>query len=274
MSIDHQNNKFLRVIHHWPCSGGTLISKCIASLSNIIFFNEIHPFAYLRLMKYDENQYLPTDIIQQLSFQRNGANSNLCNSAFFGAISEVNQTINKMNKILVIRDHSHIDFFVGPFPRKESLIYELFNEKYDLLRIFTVRHPLDSWLSTEYNNFHKSIQFNDFDEYCSRIKNMINSMRNVPLIHYEKFCTKPGSVFKIICEKLKIPFNASFLKRFNKVILSGDSGRKGEVIEPRERRTLSDELKRCIYNSKNYMDICNKLNYEYKYNATFPYLTN
>ena len=179
-----------------------------------------------------------------------------------------------MNKILVIRDHSHIDFFVGPFPRKNSLIYELFNEKYDLLRILTVRHPLDSWLSIEYNNIHKSIQFNNFDEYCSRVKNMISSMKNVPLIHYEQFCSKPESVLKFICEKLKIPFDESFLKRFNKIILSGDSGRKGEVIKPRERRTLSEELKKCIYNSKNYMDICNKLNYEYKYNATFPYLIN
>ena len=71
------NEKVLRIIHHWPCSGGTLISKCIASLSNIIFLNEVHPYAYIRHMKTNEKEYLPTDLIQQLSFKKNGANANI-----------------------------------------------------------------------------------------------------------------------------------------------------------------------------------------------------
>ena len=84
------------------------------------------------------------------------------------------KTINKMNKILVIRDHSHVDFFIGPFPRKESLIHELFHDKYNLQSIFTVRHPLDSWLSMKNNSWEKFIQFNNFDEYCLRIKKYDN----------------------------------------------------------------------------------------------------
>ena len=51
-------------------------------------------------MNTNEKEYLPTDLIQQLSFKKNGANANICNSAFVGAISEVNDTIIKMNKTL------------------------------------------------------------------------------------------------------------------------------------------------------------------------------
>ena len=264
--------KLLRIIHHWPCSGGTLISKCIASLSNIIFLNEVHPYAYLRFMNNNEKEYLPTDLIQQLSFKRNGANANICNSAFVGAISEVNDTIIRMNKILVIRDHSHVDFFIGPLPRKKSLIHELFNEKYNLQSIFTVRHPLDSWLSMKNNKWEKSIQFNNFDEYCSRIKNMIEAMKDKPIIHYEQFCIEPKSVFKIICSELKLSYDKNFMKSFHNIRLSGDSGRTSSSIESKERRQLSNQFKKIIYNSQNYLDICEKLNYEYKYDSNYPYI--
>ena len=268
------NKNYLRIIHHWPCSGGTVISKCIAALPNIIFLSEIHPYAYLRFMKEDEKSYLPTDLIQQLSFKRNGRNSNLCNSAFRGAICEINNSTYQINKILVLRDHSHIDFFVGPLPRNESLICQLFADKYDLLRILTVRHPLDSWLSIKKNNWDQSIQFNSFDEFCSRIKYMLKAMKDVPIIYYEKFCVEPNLNVKKICQELKLSFEKSFLNKFHSLTISGDSGRGGKIIKPRERRESSMELKKEIHNSQNYIDICRLLNYDIKYDADFPYLIN
>ena len=108
---------------------GALISKCIASIPNVIFLNEIHPYAHLGHQKTANNEYLPTDLIRQLSFDRNGRNSNLCNSAFIGAVEEINKKTFEMNNYLVIRDHSYIDYFVGPLPRKSSLIFELFSER-------------------------------------------------------------------------------------------------------------------------------------------------
>ena len=81
-------NSKLRIINHWACSGGTIISKCIASFPNIVFLSEVHPYAYLRLSNTNERDYLPTDIIQQLSFSRNKKDPNFCIAAFVGAIEE------------------------------------------------------------------------------------------------------------------------------------------------------------------------------------------
>ncbi len=266
------NEKVLRIIHHWPCSGGTLISKCIASFSNIIFLNEVHPYAYIRYLDTNEKEYLPTDLIQQLSFKKNGSNANICNSAFVGAISEVNDTICKMNKTLVIRDHSYVDFFRGPLPRKESLIHELFNEKYNLQRIFTIRHPLDSWLSLKENKWDKGIQFNSFNEFCLRIKIMINAMKDVPIFYYEKFCMEPDKEMKAISDKLNLKFNKSFKSNFFRIKLSGDSGRSSSEIKSRTRREADNEFKNNILKCKNYIDVCSILKYKVDYNSSFPYL--
>ena len=272
--MEKSSDKVLRIIHHWPCSGGTLISKCIASYPNIVFLSEVHPYAYLRHMKTDENKYLPTDIIRQLSFQRNGRSSNLCNAAFLGAIQEINKKTSEMNKKLVIRDHSYIDYFVGPLPRKDSLIHEIFSESNQLLRILTVRHPLDSWLSLKLHQWDEAIQFNSFDEYCLRIKIMISAMKDVPIFYYEKFCINPELVMRNISKSLDIKFNKSFLSNFNSIKLSGDSGRKSQDIFPRERRNAESEFKKNIMLCENFLEVCNILNYEPSFDASFPYLIN
>lgn len=270
--MDFNNEKVLRIIHHWPCSGGTLISKCIASMNNVVFLNEIHPYAYLRHLKTEENEYLPTDLIRQLSFDRNGRNSNLCNSAFIGAVKEINKKTFEMNNFLVIRDHSYIDFFNGPIPRKSSLIFELFSESYFLVRIFTIRHPLDSWLSLKDNKWDKGIQFNSFNEFCLRIKIMINAMKGVPIFYYEKFCMEPEKEMKSISESLNLKYNMNFKKNFFSIKLSGDSGRSGPEIKSRIRRKADNEFQDYILNCKNYIDLCKILNYKVDYNASFPFL--
>ena len=88
----------IRIINHWACSGGTLISKCIASMPRIVFLNEVHPYAYLRLLEPSEQKYIPTDIIQQLCLNINKNNPSLCIAAFVGAIEELNKKIREIWK--------------------------------------------------------------------------------------------------------------------------------------------------------------------------------
>ena len=112
----------IRIINHWACSGGTLISKCIASMPRVIFLNEVHPYAYLRLLEPSEQTYIPTDIIQQLCLEINKKDPSLCIAAFVGAIEELNKKANDSGRKLILRNHSHCDFFIGPFPRSDSLL--------------------------------------------------------------------------------------------------------------------------------------------------------
>lgn len=267
-------NSKLRIINHWACSGGTIISKCIASFPNIVFLSEVHPYAYLRLSDTNERDYLPTDIIQQLSFNRNNKDPNLCIAAFVGAIEELNKNICSSNKILILRNHSHIDFFVGPVPRSNSLLTEIFSDRNRLLQILTVRHPLDSWLSLINQKWNNQIQFNNFDEYCSRALIMINSMQNIPIIYYEEFCLKPKKILKKISDLLEIEYSDEFQEKASLINLSGDSGRCGEIIKPRKRRDLPGKYFNDFNNSNSYIELCKKLNYDVSISAEFPYFLN
>ena len=37
----------IRVVHHWACSGGTIISRSLAQLPNVVLLSEVHPLAHL-----------------------------------------------------------------------------------------------------------------------------------------------------------------------------------------------------------------------------------
>ena len=266
-----KDNSKIRIINHWACSGGTLISKCVASLPDVIFLSEVHPYAYLRLMNPNEKSYLPTDIIQQLSFKRSHKDPSLCISAFRGAIQELNKEVSSQQKKLILRNHSHIDFFVGPIPRSNSLLTEIFEDRNQLLQVFTVRHPLDSWLSLNYQKWNNQIQFDNFEEYCSRALIMVEAMKNIPLFYYEEFCLKPKFVLKQICRILEIDYSDIFQKYFFDLNISGDSGRTGNLIAPRERRNIQEEFLNEIKNSSSYIELCNKLNYDESTISKFPY---
>lgn len=263
----------LRILNHWACSGGSLISKCINALSNIVFLNEIHPYAYLRHAATSEDRYLPTDLIQQLSFQRNKRDNIFCISAFVGAINNLNNKVIESNKILVLRNHSHIDFFSGSIPRRTSLLSDILNEDNNLIQILSVRHPLDSWLSMMKTGWNKHIPFNDFSEYCIRAQIMVNAFKNTPIIHYESFCINPQQSMVEICKIFKLKYSIKFLENFSTFKLSGDSGRTGNVIKPRERRNIPNNLLNKIDSSNEYIDLCYLLNYNPDYKALHPYIS-
>ena len=75
-----------------------------------MMLSEVHPLAYLRLHKA-KAEYLPTDIVQQLSLTHNNLDPALCIAAWQGSIHSLHQAINEQNKHLILRSHSHVDFF-------------------------------------------------------------------------------------------------------------------------------------------------------------------
>ena len=84
----------IRVVHHWACSGGTIISRSLAQLPRVVLLSEVHPLAHLRLHP-PSSGYQPTDVVQQLSLARNGRDPALCIAAWrdrSGAGSDASRT--------------------------------------------------------------------------------------------------------------------------------------------------------------------------------------
>ncbi len=262
----------LRIIHHWACSGGTLISKCIAANPGIIFLSEVHPDAYLRLVEPALANYLPTDICHQLSAVHNGRDPVLARAAFSGAIRGLANKCDQLGLCLVLRSHDHIDFFVGSLPKQSFTISDCFRNEFKLLEFLTVRHPLDCWLGLVESNWAPQISFASVDSFCSRCQMMLNASHGFSSLKYELFVADPVPSLQAICHSLNLRFDVTALNQFNNVVMSGNSGRQGIDIAPRPRRTVSNDLEKELSRSTHYEQICDAMGYESSPNAAFPYL--
>lgn len=267
----------IRIIHHWACSGGTIISRSIANLQNVVLLSEVHPLAYLRLAK-PEASYTPTDIIQQLCLPHNGADPVLCVAAWRGAISALAQKVADSNKVLVLRNHSHIDFFTGAQPETEHFITRTLQDIHVIDALLTVRHPLDSWISIQRQDWDQHFRFSTFKQFCHRAILLVQASKGLPIIRYEEFTVNPEKGLQAICKSLNIKSNLIQPSALDAVSLSGNSGRSSSLIQPRTRRPIPEIVQAEIEamakqgDASPYLQLCNMLGYNPDPTAQHPFL--
>ena len=270
----------IRLVHHWACSGGTIISRSLAQLPRVVLLSEVHPLAHLRLHA-PINSYQPTDVIQQLSLARNGRDPALCIAAWQGSILALQAAISQQNKILVLRSHSHIDFFCGGLAAEESMVSRSLRPNAALLELLTVRHPLDSWLSILTNGWHQHFAGANFTSFCRRALRMLDACPAMPWLRYEEFSLNPAAALQEIAVVLQLDPGNNDLRNHDiqAIQLSGDSGRRADVISARPRRPVPNNQKSAIQQALNgdadsiYLRLCQRLGYDPDPNAVHPFLS-
>lgn len=60
ISADQGQKEQIRTIHHFACTGGTLIAKCLASMPNTQFISEIEPHSNMT----SKAKFTPTNFIE------------------------------------------------------------------------------------------------------------------------------------------------------------------------------------------------------------------
>jgi hypothetical protein len=267
----------IRIIHHWACSGGTIIARSIATLQNVVILSEVHPLAYLRLSN-PETTYTPTDIIQQLCLPHNGADPALCVAAWRGAIASLEKKVAANNKVLVLRNHSHVDFFTGAQPETEHFIARILKDTHAITELLTVRHPLDSWMSMKLQNWDRHFRYSTFEEFCNRAIALVQASQGLPIVRYEEFTINPTKGLEIICKLLAIEFERQHSRVLDTVSLSGDSGRSSNQIKVRSRRVIPEEIKSELekmhkhQQASSYHQLCVMLGYDPDPSAPPPFL--
>jgi hypothetical protein len=257
------NPEPIRTIHHFACTGGTLISKCLASMPNTQLLSELDPFSLMQL-NTDKPIFTPTDIIAQMRQSTAGVDEDLIVELFMNNLNViVNSTIKKGQR-LVLRDHSHSQYCTSRSLESRQSIYSLITELYPVKSVVTVRDPLDSYLSLLSNGW---VQFlpETFDEYCKRYLVFLNDYKDIPIIRYEDFVISPVKVMGEICDLLELPFIDDFEDLYSAIKLSGDSGRKADIIAPRKRRDISESLKQEASDSEGYSRLRDVLGYDSKF---------
>ena len=248
----------IRIVHHFACTGGTLISKCIASMPNTQLLSEVDPLSTVK--SSDKSQFTPTDMIALMRQSTRGVSTELIIDLFLNNLGTIYSELLNCGLRLVLRNHVHSHYCRDAIiPERPSLL-EIVTTKFPTLSVVTVRDPIDSYVSLKANGW---MQFSPptFDEYCARYAAFIRSYEGSPVVRFEDFVNDPATEMKKICDFLDLPFNLDFLELFSVHRISGDSGRTGDVIEPRPRQPMDAVLLNEIENSSKYQYVRSLLGY-------------
>lgn len=250
----------VRTIHHFACTGGTLISKCVAAMPNVQLLSEANPLSPLARGN-GKPRFAPADIVTLAAQSTRGARPELLCEIFLRGLEVVYTECVQLGQRMVVRDHAHSDFCVGPDVPPRPTLRTLLGSRFPLLSVVTVRHPLDSFLSLRSRGW---LHFTPptLDEYCARYLAFLSAYEGTPVVRYEDFVATPREVMRTICDTLQLPYREEFSELFGVFALSGDSGRSGTTIEPRARREVDPQLRDCMAESPNYRQLLERVGYD------------
>ncbi len=227
-------------MHHLSCSGGTVISKCLAAMKDVVFLSEVHPTTSLNLTNIHFEPFDPLRLFQANYPDLSYKNNNDLKKIFHERLWWVVRKCREYNKSLIIRDHPHSDFLVEGCTRNPTLLSFL-SDIYATKALVTLRNPVDSYLSLKSNNDFVT-DVNDFDTYCQRVLDFLDKYSFADVILYEDFVDDPESVLKKICDIYGIQYDASYKDNFHNIMMTGNSGRGRNLKEIKKlRRRPFDE---------------------------------
>jgi len=251
----------VRSLHHFACSGGTLIAKVMAGLPGVVLLNEIDPLSNIRLTnRRKKPPFAPTDIFIGLRQSLRAVDEGIICTGFAAAVSTMATALARQGQSLLIRDHAHSQFCTAVDPAGRPTVREMLAPSARLLSLVTVRHPLDSFASLHHAGW---VQFAPptLEEYCARYLLFLERHADLPILKYEDFVTEPKVGLKKICRLMELPFHDLAFDMIPIIRVSGDSGRSGPEITTRPRRPLPDEIE-AQRDSGSYLALCRRLDYE------------
>ena len=251
----------LRSIHHFACTGGTLMSKALFALPNTVVLSEIDPLSVGMLKKSGAVPFAPTDLIFALRHSVRQVEDETIIATFLEGLTAAKAGLEKRGRHLILRDHAHsqfcrdgVDFNARPTLR------EMVADRFDMRSILTMRHPLDSYLALTAN---KWVHFNPqtLEEYARRYLAFLDRYEGVPVVFYEDFTVDPDAVLRRMCELLDLKYAPLATDLIGAVRMSGDSGRKEGPISPRPRREVPEEIEAQRGDSPSYKALCARFGY-------------
>lgn len=252
----------IRTLHHFACTGGTLVGKCLAAMPNVQLLSEVDP---LSTMQHSAGtaRFAPTDLIQLVRQSTRGASDALLARMFSASLSLVAEDCARRGLRLVLRDHAHSHYCTGDGIPTRPGLRELAAESGVVVSAVTVRHPLDSYLSLVELGW---VQFQPpgFDEYCRRYVAFLADHDGLHVMRYEDFIAAPERELQRLCHVLALEYRPGFEDLFGLFRLTGDSGRGDEVIAPRPGRPVPQGLAGEISQASHYGALLERLGYSHR----------
>jgi len=242
----------IHIIHHLACSGGSLISKCLSAMPNVYLLSEVHPHSNLQHNK-NSIVFSPSDIARLALYSGVPEHNKLADEIFLNGVITSYTHIKKYGGNLILRDHTHSDYFRGDSTTPNSVV-KILEKNFTVLSLVTLRNPIDSFISLRENGW-LNFKPNTFEEYCKRTLAFLSFFKDEQIILYEKFVESPLDEMKVGCLILDIKYNDMFVDLFDICSVTGDSGRKGNGIKARQRREIDSHELNNFYESESYKQI-------------------
>lgn len=252
----------IRTIHHLSCTGGTLFTKCLASMSNVLVLNEVDPYSLMPMAEHGISAFTPTDIVSLLRQGDSEIPNEIFGQVFIASLHAIRDNQASIGRSVILRDHSHSQFLTWDTPSERPTLLETVKREFETLSVVTVRNPIDSYISMLKNGWNTQFYPPTFAEYCRRYLLFLERHEEIPIIKYESLTENPQDTIKYVCKLLDLHFFAGFEDTFQAFRLSGDSGRGGSKIEHKERIEISSYLSEQDLCSDSYLQLKEKLQYE------------
>lgn len=248
----------VRTVHHFACSGGTIMSRCLAAQPNAFLLSEIDPLSQIGMK--NPARFTPTDLLFHARQVPRELSQGSVLRVFLAGVRSLLEELSAGGQNLILRDHAHSMFCTGVEPEGRPSLREILTQDLRVLSVVTVRHPLDAFLGLVTADWR---HFNPFtlEEYARRMVLFLDRHHGVPVVKYEDFTTDPEKVLRTVCTYLDLHFDLGSIDINDLFQLSGDSGRRGVKIAPRPRRPVPPEVEAQRDNSPSYQDLCRRLKY-------------
>lgn len=248
----------ISILHNMARSGGTLISKCLGCMENVVLLSEIHPYI-------STNPFNPITQAQEwhnllLERDRWYLQQNI-DISWTQAIEVIHRRTLQAGKQLILRDWSHIDFTGKPWfdnPSYKFTCVKILEEYFDIKNICTVRHPIDQWLSlSKLSVINNQI---DLPTFLRGYRKFAECAVETGFLRYEDFTHSPEESLKLLCENLAVNYDSTYSEKwFNYTKITGDtkknsSGRAtGEnTIVSLPRKSIPTKLKTQFQKNNDY----------------------
>lgn len=250
----------VRCLHHFACTGGTLMARYLAVQPNTVLLSEIDPLSRHHI-DGSPPRFAPTDLIQHLRYSPREIPEEVIGDVFLAGLEPLLADCRGRGRRLVLRDHAHSQFCHGDAPHDRPTLRALLMRRYPVRSVVTVRHPLDAYLSLV-NNSWLHFTPDTLDEYARRNLAFLDAYEGVEIFRYEDFLTAPEPQLRDICKVLDLPFAGVQAELVALMPLTGDSGRGGHGLQIRPRRPVPDDIAAAARSSKRYISLCDRLGYD------------
>ncbi len=248
----------VRTIHHFACTGGTIMCRAIAAQPNAVVLSEIDP---LSAIGKNAGNFSPQDIIGHARAGMRGASDATATKTFLASLKALYEEMTQIGRHLVLRDHTHSHFCTAVDPASRPSVRQMLNDSFRLRSIVTVRHPLDSYLSLikmGWVHFAPAT----LQEYSIRYRRFLDEYAGLRIFRYEDFTESPDSEVEEMTGQLELPYYADWQSLLPLIELSGDSGRKSDEIASRPRRPVPENIGAETFRNAAYDAICDRLEYD------------